>query len=225
MAGSSTDITVRKQVENKLKSSLKEKEVLLKEIHHRVKNNLQIISSLLRLQSGYIKDKQALEIFKDSQNRVRAMALIHENLYQTNNLEKIEFSEYIRKLTNNLIRCYNITNIKISSNIEKLNLKIDTAIPCGLIINELISNSMKHAFTNSEEGEIYVEFITLQTGKYSLSVSDNGVGVRENIDSLKKQSLGLELVWNLVEQLEGTIVYNSKLGTSFRITFAENNDG
>lgn len=224
MAGSSTDITVRKQVENKLKSSLKEKEVLLKEIHHRVKNNLQIISSLLRLQSGYIKDKQALEIFKDSQNRVRAMALIHENLYQTNNLEKIEFSEYIRKLTNNLIRCYNITSIKINTNIEKLVLKIDTAITCGLIINELISNSMKHAFKNSEEGEIYVEFITLQTGKYSLSVSDNGVGVRENIDSLKKQSLGLELVWNLVEQLEGTIVYSSKIGTSFRITFTDNSN-
>jgi PAS domain S-box-containing protein len=225
MAGSSTDITVRKQVENKLKSSLKEKEVLLKEIHHRVKNNLQIISSLLRLQSGYIKDKQALEIFKDSQNRVRAMALIHENLYQTSDLAKIEFSEYIRKLKYNLIRCYNSNNIKINTNIEKVNLKLDTAIPCGLIINELIANSIKHAFKNNDEGEIYVEFITLQKGKYSLSVSDNGVGVRENIDSLKKQSLGLELVWNLVEQLEGTIIYNSKLGTSFRITFAENNDG
>ncbi|MGB6298177.1 MAG: histidine kinase dimerization/phosphoacceptor domain -containing protein [Rivularia sp. (in: cyanobacteria)] len=225
MAGSSTDITVRKQVENKLKSSLKEKEVLLKEIHHRVKNNLQIISSLLRLQSGYIKDKQALEIFKDSQNRVRAMALIHENLYQTKDLAKIEFSEYIRKLTNNLIRCYNINNIQINTNIEKLLLKIDMAIPCGLIINELISNSMKHAFQNGEEGEIYVEFLILQAGKYSLSVSDNGGGTKENISSLKKQSLGLELVWNLVEQLEGTIVYNSKLGTSFRITFAENNDG
>ncbi|MGB3638081.1 MAG: histidine kinase dimerization/phosphoacceptor domain -containing protein [Rivularia sp. (in: cyanobacteria)] len=224
MAGSSTDITVRKQVENKLKSSLKEKEVLLKEIHHRVKNNLQIISSLLRLQSGYIKDKQALEIFKDSQNRVRAMALIHENLYQTNNLAKIDFSEYIRKLTNNLTRCYNITNIKINTNIEKTFLKIDTAIPCGLIINELISNSIKHAFKNSHEGEIYVEFISLQTDKYSLSVGDNGMGATENISSLKKQSLGLELVWNLVEQLEGTIVYSFKLGTSFRITFAENND-
>ena len=223
MAGSSTDITVRKQVENKLKASLKEKEVLLKEIHHRVKNNLQIIYSLLRLQSGYIKDKQALEIFKDSQNRVRAMALIHENLYQTKDLAKIEFSEYIRKLTNNLIRCYNINNIHINTNVEKLFLKIDTAIPCGLIINELISNAMKHAFKNGDKGEIYVEFITLQAGKYSLSVSDNGVGTKENISSLKKQSLGLELVWNLVEQLEGTIVYSSKLGTSFRITFTENN--
>lgn len=223
MAGSSTDITARKQVEDKLKASLKEKEVLLKEIHHRVKNNLQIISSLLRLQSGYIKDKQALEIFQDSQNRVRAMALIHENLYQTKDLAKIEFSEYIRKLKNNLVRCYNIKNIDINTSIEKLYLKLDTAIPCGLIINELISNSMKHAFKNSEKGEIYVEFITLQPGKYSLSVSDNGVGVTENINSLKKQSLGLELVWNLVEQLEGTIVYNSKLGTSFRITFTENN--
>ncbi|MGB3651868.1 MAG: histidine kinase dimerization/phosphoacceptor domain -containing protein, partial [Rivularia sp. (in: cyanobacteria)] len=225
MAGSSTDITVRKQVENKLKTSLKEKEVLLKEIHHRVKNNLQIISSLLRLQSGYIKDKQALQIFQDSQNRVRAMALIHENLYQTNDLAKIEFSEYIRKLKNNLIRCYNSKNIKINANIEKVYLKIDTAIPCALIINELVSNSMKHAFQNNDEGEIYVEFITLQKGKYSLSVSDNGVGVRENIDSLKKQSLGLELVWNLVEQLEGTIIYNSKLGASFRITFIDNNQG
>ena len=225
MAGSSTDITVRKQVENKLKASLKEKEVLLKEIHHRVKNNLQIISSLLRLQSGYIKDKQALEVFQDSQNRVRAMALIHENLYQTNDLAKIDFSEYIRKLTNNLVYCYQVNNININTKIEKILLNIDTAIPCGLIINELISNSIKHAFNNSEKGEIYVEFITLQTGKYSLSVGDNGVGAAENISLLKKQSLGLELVWNLVEQLEGTIVYSSKLGTSFRITFAENNDG
>jgi len=210
MAGSSTDITAHKQIENKLKASLKEKEVLLKEIHHRVKNNLQIISSLLRLQSGYIKDKQALEIFQDSQNRIRAMALIHENLYQINNLAEIEFSEYIRKLTNNLIRFYTIhnKNIIINSQIEKTFLKIDTAIPCALIINELISNSIKHAFINSDEGEIHVEFIALQENKYSLSVSDNGVGVKENIDSLKKQSLGLELVWNLVEQLEGTIVYN-----------------
>ena len=223
MAGSSTDITARKHVENKLKASLKEKEVLLKEIHHRVKNNLQIISSLLRLQCGYIKDKQALDIFQDSQNRVRAMALIHENLYQTKDLAKIEFSEYNRKLKNNLVRCYNIKNIDIDTSIEKLYLKLDTAIPCGLIINELISNSMKHAFKNSDKGKIYVEFITLQKGKYSLSVSDDGIGVTENIDSLKKQSLGLELVWNLVEQLEGTIVYNSKLGTSFRITFTENN--
>ncbi len=225
MAGSSTDITVRKQVENQLKASLKEKEVLLKEIHHRVKNNLQIISSLLRLQSRYIKDQQALNVFQDSQIRVRTMALIHENLYQNNNLAKIEFSEYIRKLKSNIIRFYKMNNIQISTNIEKTFLKIDMAIPCGLIINELVSNSIKHAFDNSKSGEIYVEFIALQQGKYSLSVSDNGVGVTENIDSLKKQSLGLELVWNLVEQLEGTIVYNSKFGTSFRITFAENNDG
>ena len=103
-------------------------------------------------------------------------------------------------------------------------MKIDTAIPCALIINELVSNSIKHAFNNNEIGEIYVEFLTLQKGKYSLSVSDNGVGVPENIEALKKQSLGLQLVWNLVEQLEGTIVYNSKFGTSFRITFTDNND-
>ncbi|MEM9926335.1 MAG: histidine kinase dimerization/phosphoacceptor domain -containing protein [Cyanobacteria bacterium P01_D01_bin.50] len=223
MAGSSTDITAREQVENQLKASLREKEILLKEIHHRVKNNLQIISSLLRLQSGYIKDKQALEVFLDSQNRVRAMALIHENLYQNNDLAKIEFSDYIRKLKHNLIRCYQINKIEIKTNIEKICLNIDTAIPCGLIINELVSNSIKHAFKNSDEGEIYVEFIALQKGKYSLSISDNGMGVSENIDLLKKQSLGLKLVWNLVEQLEGEIVYHSKFGTLFRISFAENN--
>ncbi|MGD1910416.1 MAG: histidine kinase dimerization/phosphoacceptor domain -containing protein [Rivularia sp. (in: cyanobacteria)] len=223
MAGSSTDITAREQVENQLKASLREKEILLKEIHHRVKNNLQIISSLLRLQSGYIKDKQALEIFLDSQNRVRAMALIHENLYQHNDLAKIEFSDYIRKLKHNLIRCYQVNNININTKIEKICLNIDTAIPCGLIINELVSNSIKHAFKNGDKGEIYVEFIALEQSKYSLSVSDNGMGVPENIDLLKKQSLGLQLVWNLVEQLEGKIVYNSKFGTSFRITFAINN--
>lgn len=143
----------RKQAENKLKSSLKEKEVLLKEIHHRVKNNLQIISSLLRLQARYINDENTVDIFEDSQNRVRAMAMIHENLYQSNDLAKIEVSDYIQKLTNNLICSYGVEqNIKIHLNIDKFSLKIDTAIPCGLIINELISNALKHAFTERGHG-------------------------------------------------------------------------
>lgn len=224
IAGSNTDIAVRKHTENRLKASLKEKDLLLKEIHHRVKNNLQVISSLLRLQSGYIKDREALEIFRDSQNRVRAMAMIHENLYQSSDLGRINFSDYIRNLINNLIRCYGLdkdNNIKL--NIDKVSLRIDTAIPCGLIINELVSNAIKHAFVETATGDIYIDFIDLGQGKYSLSVSDNGIGVPDDIEIKRSQSLGLQLVWNLVEQLEGTIVFNTKLGTLFTITFVEQN--
>lgn len=220
IAGSNTDITAKKQVENQLKASLKEKEVLLKEIHHRVKNNLQIISSLLRLQAGYIKDEKALEIFQDSQNRVKAMAMIHENLYQSNDIATIDFSNYLRKLTNNLMHFYKVnSNIKLTLNIGKVLLKIDNAISCGLIINELVSNSIKHAFTDCSIGEINVIFSALEPGKYLLTVSDNGVGIAEDIESRKKQSLGLQLVWNLVEQLEGTIAFNNTMGTLFKITF------
>jgi PAS domain S-box-containing protein len=222
IAGSNTDITARKLTDIQLKSSLKEKEVLLKEIHHRVKNNLQVISSLLRIQAGYIKDEQALNVFRDSQNRVRAMALIHENLYQSSDLAKIEFYEYIRKLANNLSRCYGVNrNINIHLNIDKVLLRIDTAIPCGLIINELVSNALKHAFSDEGGGDIYIDFLHLEEGKYSLNVSDNGIGVPEHIDIQRNKSLGLQLVWSLVEQLEGTIAFNNKAGTLFTITFIE----
>jgi PAS domain S-box-containing protein len=222
IAGSNTDITAQKQVENKLKSSLQEKEVLLKEIHHRVKNNLQFISSLLRLQAGYIKNEQALDILQDSQSRVRAMAMIHENLYQSNDLAKINFSDYIQNLTNNLVRCYKVNNnIHFNSNIKDFLLKIDTAISCGLIINELISNSIKHAFLDREHGEISVEFLMLENGRFSLKVSDNGVGITKNLASLHTESLGLNLVWRLVEQLEGDIDFKTGFGTSFTITFTE----
>ncbi|MBR8835630.1 MAG: PAS domain-containing protein [Stigonema ocellatum SAG 48.90 = DSM 106950] len=224
IAGSNTDITDRKQAENQLKASLKEKEVLLKEIHHRVKNNLQIISSLLRLQAGYIKDQQASNIFQDSQNRVRAMAMIHENLYKSNDLAKIEFSDYIQNLINNLRHCYGVNDsIQIRLNIEQILLRVDTAITCGLIINELISNSIKHAFNNSFLGKIYVEFLVTENQKYSLTISDNGVGFKEDIEVYKNKSLGLKLVGELVEQLEGTIVFNTELGTFFKITFVEQN--
>ncbi len=223
MAGSNTDITARKQAENKLKSSLKEKEVLLKEIHHRVKNNLQVISSLLRLQARYINDETAFDIFQDSQNRVRAMAMIHENLYQSSDLAKIDFSDYIHKLANNLICSYGVKqNIKINLNIDRILLKIDTAIPCGLIINELISNAIKHGFIDCDQGDIYVDFLDLNHGKYSLNVSDTGVGFQKDIEFYKNQSLGLELVWNLVEQLEGTIKFTQS-GTVFTIIFVEQN--
>ncbi|AUB39254.1 CheY chemotaxis protein or a CheY-like REC [Nostoc flagelliforme CCNUN1] len=138
----------RKQAEEQIKASLQEKEVLLKEIHHRVKNNLQIISSLLNLQAEYIKDNQALEVFKDSQNRIESMALIHEKLYQSQDLAKINFADYIQDLVTNLFYSYNVNSsaISLKMNVEEVFLAIDAAIPCGLIINELISNSLKYAF-------------------------------------------------------------------------------
>ncbi|MBF2066391.1 MAG: PAS domain S-box protein [Calothrix sp. C42_A2020_038] len=223
LAGSNTDITISKYTETRLKASLKEKEVLLKEIHHRVKNNLQVISSLLRLQAGYVQDEEALEILRDSQNRVRAMAMIHESLYQSTDLGKIKFSEYVQNLSQNLVRGYALnSNIQINLKIDPIQLRIDTAIPCGLIINELVSNAIKHAFVGID-GIIYIDFLDLGNSKYSLSVSDNGVGIPDDIDTRRSQSLGLQLVWSLVEQLEGSIIFNNKLGTSFTITFVEQN--
>ncbi|MDF5721540.1 MAG: histidine kinase dimerization/phosphoacceptor domain -containing protein [Rhizonema sp. PD37] len=224
IAGSNTDITERKLAETKLKTSLKEKEVLLKEIHHRVKNNLQIISSLLRLQVGYIQNEQTLDIFQDSQNRIRAMAMIHENLYQSTDLARIQLLEYVQNLTSNLLRCYKVDcNIKINLNIHNILLRIDTAIPCGLIINELVSNSIKYAFLDRNIGEISISFLLLGKGNYLLSVSDNGIGIPEDIEIRKQKSLGLQLVWNLVEQLEGKISFHSNLGTLFTINFSEPN--
>jgi two-component sensor histidine kinase len=216
------EIVERQRAERQLKISLEEKDVLLKEIHHRAKNNLQIISSLLRLQAGYIKDEQVIEIFRDSQNRIRAMAMIHENLYQSDDLARIDFSDYIRNLINNLIRSYGANpNISFRLNFDKIALRIDTAIPCGLIINELISNSLKHAFPNNLKGEINIDFFLQEAGKYLLQVSDNGVGITEDIEFYKKSSLGLQLVWRLVEQIEGNIEFNPKNGTCYKIVFIE----
>ncbi|MDF5728369.1 MAG: histidine kinase dimerization/phosphoacceptor domain -containing protein, partial [Rhizonema sp. PD38] len=182
------------------------------------------ISSLLRLQVGYIQNEQTLDIFQDSQNRIRAMAMIHENLYQSTDLARIQLLEYVQNLTSNLLRCYKVDcNIKINLNIHNLLLRIDTAIPCGLIINELVSNSIKYAFIDRSEGEISISFLLLGKGKYLLSVSDNGVGISEDIEIRKQKSLGLQLVWNLVEQLEGTISFHSTLGTLFTINFSEQN--
>ncbi len=215
------EITERKSIEDKLKISLKEKEVLLKEIHHRVKNNLQIISSLLRLQARNIQDKEVLDVFQDSQNRVRAMAIIHEKLYQSTELSKIKIYDYIKNLTNNLIRSYQVSNrIKIELDIENIYLKIDTSIICGLIVNELVSNSIKHAFAKDDKGEIKITFVILEDNKYLLNLSDNGIGISQDILHSNK-TIGLQLVWNLVEQIEGLITCDFKSGTSFKITFFE----
>lgn len=216
------DITERKKAESEMKTSLKEKEILLKEIHHRVKNNLQVISSLLKLQSSYIKDEEALILFTESYNRVRSMALIHEKLYQSKGLARIDAADYIHDLTDNLFRSYNVaTNtIKLNLQVEHIELDIDTAIPCGLIINELVSNSLKYAFVDKGKGELYISFHHQEESQeITLVISDNGIGLPPDFDVREIESLGLQLVGNLTEQLDGEIEINSDLGASFKITF------
>jgi len=217
------DITERKRAEEQIKASLKEKEVLLKEIHHRVKNNLQIISSLLSLQSPYLKDGQASEMFRESQNRVKSMALIHERLYQSKYLGEIDFAEYVRKLTVDLFHSYGVDSsaIQLVLNVSDILLDIDTAIPCGLIINELVSNSLKHAFPAGEKGEVCVDFSSDNDNNFKLVVSDNGVGLPEDLDFRNTESLGLQLVNALINQLDGAIELDKSGGTAFKITLGD----
>jgi PAS domain S-box-containing protein len=216
------EITERKRAEEQIKASLKEKEVLLKEIHHRVKNNLQVISSLLYLQSKNIKDKGTLAVFQESQNRVKSMTLVHERLYQSQDLARVDFAEYVRSLANHLFRSYGInTNvIQLKINTNDVFLGVDTAIPCGLILNELVSNVLKHAFPDGKEGEVRIE-LRADEGQLTLVVSDNGVGFPQDLDFRDTGSLGLQLVNTLVEQIEGTIELDRDVGTAFKITFTE----
>jgi PAS domain S-box-containing protein len=206
--------------DKKIKASLREKEVLLQEVHHRVKNNMQIISSLLNLQSKNVKEERILETFKSTQNRVRSMALIHEKIYRSKDFARIDFAEYVQSLTSHLYHSFGISDeaIKLKTNIKNVLLDINTAIPCGLIINELISNSFKHAFPDGKKGEIHISMHPLNENKIELTISDNGVGVPEDVDYRNTESLGLHLVTILAEgQLHGAIRLDRKQGTKFQI--------
>ncbi|MDP3623236.1 MAG: histidine kinase dimerization/phosphoacceptor domain -containing protein, partial [Methanobacteriaceae archaeon] len=216
------DITDQKESENFLKASLEEKEILLREIHHRVKNNLQIISSLLNLQKRYVNDKQALNLFQESQNRVKSMSMIHESLYQATDLGHIDFSVYISKLSIELMSSYgvNTNQISLKREVEEVVLDINTAIPCGLIINELMTNCIKYAFPEGRKGTITIKFF-LEDEQYVLEVSDDGIGLPEDIDFKKMKSLGIRLVNSLVGQLDGTIELDTSSGTKFIIKFKE----
>lgn len=222
-AGIAEDITERKQAEQQIQASLKEKEVLLQEIHHRVKNNLQVICSLLNLQSGYIKDRQALESFKESQSRIKSIALLHEKLYQSKNLSQINFAEYVQQLAVNLFRAYGVNSsaISLKIHVEDVFLDVNTAIPCGLIINELVSNCIKHAFPAGTSGEIWILLLRVpnHNNKLILSVRDNGVGFPKHIDFRLSESLGLQLVNTLVAQLKGNVEFNCNGTTEFKINF------
>lgn len=216
------DVADRKLTEHQLQRSIKEKEMLLKEIHHRVKNNLMIISSLLSLQSRYIKDENSKTIFMESQNRARSMALIHERLYQSTDLKNIDFGDYIQTLALDLYDTYVLDKNLIKMNIEtdKLNLDIDTSIPLGLILNELVTNSLKHAFSQGDNGTIDIKF-QKQTDKYCLEVKDNGKGFPKDINYKTADSLGLSLITSLSEQIDADLEYVAYPGTSFKISFNE----
>jgi two-component sensor histidine kinase len=202
--------------------SLLEKEILLKEVHHRVKNNLQIISSLLNLQSKSIKDKDSLEKFEETQNRVRAMALVHEKLYESKESSKINFKEYINAFIEAVNRSYNISEERVSLHtdisIKDSFLKIDTAIPCALILNELVSNCFKHAFPKEKKGNIYLNVSKLKN-EYIIEVTDDGIGIIGDMNLKESTSLGLQLVAMLVEQINGDMTILSQKGTTFIIKF------
>lgn len=210
-------------VEEQIKESLTEKEVLLKEIHHRVKNNMQIISSLLRLQSRDVTEKKYIDMFTDSQNRITSMSLIHEKLYQSKGLAKIDFDDYIRDLANGLFQSYGANgSIGLNIDVRDVSLGIDSAIPCGLVVNELVTNSLKHAFPDGRKGNILISLHPIAGNMIELIVSDNGVSIPEDIDIRKTESLGLHLVTILVEnQLHGEINLNRSKGTEFLVKFKD----
>ncbi len=249
LEGFITDITDSKEAEEKLKNSLKEKNILLQEIHHRVKNNMQIISSLLNLQSTYINEEGTLNVLKESQSRIKAMALVHEKLYQSDSLARINFTDYIKSLIQELYNLNYINSelVKLNIDAENIFLDINTAIPCGLIINELITNIIKHAFPTTsgrgpenflfsdpedhvgesedgsfknKHGNIYIKFYK-NNDEYTLIVSDDGIGLPLDIDLKNTKTLGLQLVNGLVNQLNGTIKTHGTNGTEFIINFYE----
>ncbi|HEX2868253.1 MAG TPA: PAS domain S-box protein [Ignavibacteriales bacterium] len=221
MVGFYVDISDQKQKENQIISSLKEKEVLIKEIHHRVKNNLQIISSLLNLQTDSMTDPVLLEAFNVSRNRVKAMALIHERLYQSKDLSLIDFNEYISELIIHLQRNYITDGKKIDFDIslDPIRLSIDTAIPCGLIVNELVSNAMKYAFTGKDSGILILSVKKHEDGFVRMEIADNGRGFGPGFDIGSVSTLGLQLVQNLVDQIGGSMEVEDSSGVKFSITF------
>jgi len=214
------DITERKKMTEQIEASLAEKEVLLKEIHHRVKNNMQVISSLLFMQERLVKDDKTREILRDSQNRIKSMALVHEKLYQSVDLVRIDYAEYLQKISRHLFESYHIdsTIIRLQISSETVFLDIDKAVPCSLILNELISNSLKHAFPQGRKGIITID-LQIKAGTYILKYSDDGIGIPDGITVDETKSLGMHLINGLVKQLNGSIMLNSKTGMKYTITF------
>ncbi|NRA12006.1 MAG: PAS domain S-box protein [Crocinitomicaceae bacterium] len=213
------DISEKKKASNAMESSLKEKEVLLKEIHHRVKNNLQVISSILNLQSSFVTDKNTLDILQESRNRIRSMAIIHENLYRTEDFSSIKFASYIKNLTHNLIASYSVNRkVILDIDLADVDLVLDQAIPCGLLLNELITNSLKYAWKDGENGIISIRLKEVKN-IVELVIKDNGIGLPVEFEKMDSDTLGLQLVITLAEQLDAELKVDVKEGTEYLIKF------
>ncbi|TGL67878.1 response regulator [Leptospira kmetyi] len=212
------EISDRERAEEALKNSLREKEVLLREIHHRVKNNLQIVSSILNLQSNYITDSKSFDLFEDAQSRIKSIALIHELLYQNKDLAQMDFKEYLYNLTTNLLRTYRVNSeINFVIEADPIFLSLDSAIHCGLIVTELVTNSLKYGFKGREKGNIYISIRNLEEG-FVLTVEDDGIGFPDDVDFSRTDSLGLQLVNILSEQIGATLTLEKSEGTKFKLT-------
>jgi two-component sensor histidine kinase len=211
----------RERVEETFKTSLQQKEVLLREVHHRIKNNLQIISSLLDIQASYVQDPHIAGMFTDIQNRVVSMALIHETLYQSSDLGLVDFERYIRSLAEQIFRSYNTLADRIALQIHTDEVMLDTnqAIPCGLILNELLSNCLKHAFPSDRGGEVHIELRSDTRRRVTMIVRDTGIGFPAHMDSRQTETIGLQLVYTLTEQLGGTLDLESDAGTAIKLSF------
>lgn len=221
MLGTHTDLTRQKQMEADLRTMLEEKTTLLKEVHHRVKNNLQIITSLLNLQADRIQDPQVLDLLEDTRQRIRSMALLHESLYRSENLTRIDFAVYVEDLCTHILRASAGAQrrVQLRCHVDGVQLTLDRAIPCGLIINELVSNALKHAYPGERTGSIWVRMETAADQTISLRVADDGVGLPPGHESRRHQTLGLQLVNILTAQLQGTLQVESDRGTTFRVVF------
>ena len=214
------DITEKKKSEQAIMESLREKEVLLKEVHHRVKNNLQIISSIFSLQRDHVEDDpRSMALLNESQNRIRSMSFIHESLYQNTNFSQVDLAQYIEGLTRNLLMSYSLTGkVLLHTELDPLMLDLDKAIPCGLILNELISNALKHAFPENNGGNISIG-LQEQEGTVRITLGDDGAGFPADYLESRDGGLGMELVEMLIEQLDGSITPKGVRGTSYLITF------
>ena len=215
------DVTDRSAADQRIRASLREKEALLREIHHRVKNNLQVVSSLLGLQSRGVGDPLTRRMFEESQNRIHSMALLHESLYESADLSQVDFPAYIQQLAQHLLRSYGVAGdrIRLVTDLDDLRLTLDAAVPCGLIINELVSNSLKYAFPAERRGEIHLALKEIPGGQARLVVADDGIGLPAGIDIEKTRSLGLRLVRTLAQQLGAELAVQAAPGTTISLTF------
>jgi PAS domain S-box-containing protein len=216
----SRDITERKRMDEQIAGSLREKEYLLKEIHHRVKNNLQVISSLLSMQADKASDPNVRNSLLDSQNRVKSIALVHEKLYQSESLDQIDYGDYLNKIVLHLLNTYDVNPSLVTCHIHAENVIVDInqAVPCSLIINEMITNSLKYAFPDGRKGEITIDFM-MDANNYILKYHDDGIGLPEHITFDRSESLGMQLIYGLTRQLSGTITLQRERGTTFILTF------